>query len=72
MKEHKGLFRRFRELKKDNSEKEEILKQELEAEGGLEKGDMTALILSSLIVIVPICLVLLLVLVAVAGLFLLL
>ena len=48
-------------LPKDNPEKREALKDEVEKEGGLEKQDMFAMILSALIVIVPIALIVLIV-----------
>ena len=56
-----SLFRRFRSLKRDSSEKEAGLREQLGREGGLEKGDFFAMVVSALLVFLPICLVLLLV-----------
>lgn len=41
-------------LKKDNSEKQNELQNEIEEHGGLEKSDMPAMILSALLVILPV------------------
>lgn len=48
-------------LPKDDPEKREALKNEVEKEGGLEKNDLPAMILSALIVILPIALIVLIV-----------
>lgn len=52
----------WKKLKKDNSEKEEELKKGIESEGGLEKGDLPAMIISALLVIVPVVVLVLVVL----------
>lgn len=43
----------FSRLKKPNPEKEEELRNEIEAEGGLEKNDFPAMILGAMLVIMP-------------------
>ena len=55
-----SLLKRFRALKRDNSEKEASFNEQLKREGGLEKGDFSAMVVSALIVFLPICLILLL------------
>ena len=55
-------------LKPDDPEKREKLKDQLEQEGGLEKHDMLAMILSALAVFLPAALGVLLLLVLVCGL----
>ena len=55
-------------LKPDDPEKREKLKDQLEREGGLEKHDMLAMILSALAVFLPAALGVLLLLVLVCGL----
>ena len=55
-------------LKPDDPEKREELQNEIQRQGGLEKGDMLAMILAALGTILPICLVILLFIVFVAGL----
>ncbi len=44
----------WKHLKKDNSEKLEKLREEIEEEGGLSKKDTFAMILSALLVFLPI------------------
>ena len=55
-------------LKPDDPEKREKLKDQLEQEGGLEKHDMLAMILSALAVFLPAALGVLLLLVLFCGL----
>jgi hypothetical protein len=43
----------FKRLKKFDPEKEKELRNEINANGGLEKGDMFAMILSALLVFIP-------------------
>ena len=43
----------FKKLKKYDPEKEQELRNEIEKNGGLEKGDGIAMVLSALLVIVP-------------------
>ena len=43
----------FRRLKKFDPEKEKKLRDEIEAEGGLEKNDFLAMVLGACIVILP-------------------
>jgi hypothetical protein len=43
----------FRRLKKFDPEKERELRNEIEANGGLEKGDMPAMLISAFLVFVP-------------------
>lgn len=47
------LFERFRSLKKYDPEKEQALQNEIEADGGLEKNDLKAMILAALLTIMP-------------------
>ena len=47
------------DLKKDKQVSDEEWAESLERQGGLEKNDFLAMVLSALIVILPICLVLL-------------
>lgn len=48
-----------RVVKKDNSEKEEKIREDIRNEGGLEKKDIPAMLISAYLVILPICLVIL-------------
>ena len=57
----------WRRLKKPDSEKEKRLQKQIEEEGGVEKRDIFAMILSALIVILPVAL-LALVILALIGL----
>lgn len=43
----------FKRLKKFDPEKEKELRNEINANGGLEKGDMFAMIFSALLVFIP-------------------
>lgn len=52
-----------RVVKKDNSEKEQKIREDIVNEGGLEKKDIPAMIISAYLVILPICLAVLVVLV---------
>lgn len=47
----------FRRLKKPDPEKERQLREQIEAEGGLEKNDTLAMILAALLVFVPVALI---------------
>lgn len=55
-------------LKPDDPAKREALQNEIERQGGLEKHDLLAMILAGLGVLVPVCLVVLVVIVLIAGL----
>lgn len=44
----------FKRLKKPDPEKEKKLREEIKAEGGLEKNDFLAMILGAMIVILPV------------------
>jgi len=44
----------FRRIKKPDPKAEEQLREEIRAEGGLEKGDLGALILSAMFTIMPV------------------
>lgn len=57
------LFEKFKKLKKYDPEREQTLRDEIEAAGGLEKNDLKAMIISALITIVPFALALLLVMI---------
>lgn len=48
-----------RVLKKDNGKKEEGLREDIKNEGGLEKKDIPAMLISAYLIIIPICLVVL-------------
>ncbi len=43
----------FKRLKKFDPEKEKELRNEINANGGLEKGDMFAMVISALLVFIP-------------------
>ena len=55
----------WKHLKKDNAEKNEKLRNEIEKEGGLKRRELFAMILSAFVVFIPAALVVLLVLAAV-------
>lgn len=57
----------WKRLKKDDPEKMEKFKDEIEKEGGLEKYDMFAMIVSALLVLVPVALVVLIVMILIAS-----
>lgn len=59
----------WRRLKKFDPEKEKELQRQIEAEGGLEKGDGLAMVLSALLVLLPAALLALGVIVLIAFLF---
>ena len=56
-------------MKKPDEDAERRLREELEKEGGLEKNDLPALIISAILVIVPIALIALLLVCLVGWLF---
>jgi hypothetical protein len=60
----------FKRLKKPDPQKEQTLRDAIENEGGLDKKDMPAMILSALLVIMPVAIVVLLVMVLAIWLFL--
>lgn len=53
------LFEKFKKLKKYDPEAERKLREDIEAEGGLEKDDMKAMIISAFLVLMPVALVIL-------------
>lgn len=57
------LFEKLKKLKKYDPEKEQTLRDEIEAAGGLEKNDLKAMVISALITIVPFALALLLIMI---------
>ncbi|MBE6683963.1 MAG: hypothetical protein E7595_07470 [Ruminococcaceae bacterium] len=59
----------WKRLKKFDPEKEKELQRQIEAEGGLEKGDGLAMVLSALLVLLPAALLALGVIVLIAFLF---
>ena len=63
-----ALFSKF--FRKPDEEKEKKLREELEAEGGVEKKDIPAMILSAYLVFIPVVAILLLVFCFVAWMFL--
>ena len=64
------LIKNFKRIfKKPDRENEEKLREEIEDEGGLEKKDLPALILSAYLLIIPIALVALLLFYLAAKLF---
>ena len=63
------LFGKLRKnLKKFDPEKERQFRDELEENGGLEKNDLKALIVSAMVVIMPVAIILLLVMALFAAL----
>ena len=60
----------FKRLKKPDLEKEQTLRDTIENEGGLDKKDVPAMILSALLVIMPVAIVALLVMVLAIWVFL--
>ena len=56
-------------LKKFDPEKEAELRAQIESEGGLEKNDLLAMVISALLVLVPVALLALVLLVLVGRLF---
>ena len=63
------LFEKYRSLKKYDPEAERKLRDEIEAQGGLEKNDVKAMIIAALLVIVPVVLVIFALFVLMAWLF---
>lgn len=64
------IFDRLKKLKKYDPKKEQALYDEIQENGGLEKNDLLAMILSALLVIMPVALILFIAIVAFAFLFL--
>lgn len=64
------LGKKLKLIKKPNKEKEKELREQIEAEGGLEKGDMPAMIISAFLVFIPVAAVALGLIVLLAWLFL--
>ena len=60
----------FKRLKKPDLQKEQTLRDTIENEGGLDKKDLPAMILSALLVIMPVAIVALLVMVLAIWVFL--
>ena len=60
----------FKRLRKPDLQKEQTLRDTIENEGGLDKKDLPAMILSALLVIMPVAVLALLVLVLAIWLFL--
>ena len=48
------LFDKLKKLKKYDPDAEQALRDEIEANGGLEKNDMKAMILAALLTILPV------------------
>lgn len=63
------IFDKFKKLKKYDPEAERKLREEIEAEGGLEKNDVKAMIISALLVIMPVILIIFLLFVLMAWIF---
>lgn len=64
------IFDKLKKLKKYDPKKEQALYDEIQENGGLEKNDLLAMILSALLVIMPIALLLFIAIVVFAFLFL--
>lgn len=64
------LFHKLKKLKKYDPDKEQALYDEIEANGGLEKNDLKAMIIAAMITILPFALAILLILVLAAWLLL--
>ena len=60
----------FKRLKKPDPKAEEKLREQIKENGGLEKGDLPAMILSALLTIMPVAIIILLLFCLVAWLFL--
>ena len=60
----------FKRLRKPDLEKEQTLRETIENEGGLDKKDVPAMIISALIVIMPVAILALLVMVLMIWVFL--
>ena len=63
------LFEKLRKLKKFDPKKEQALRDEIEAHGGLDKEDMKAMILAALVTIMPLVILVFLLFVLCAWLF---
>ena len=63
------IFDKFKKLKKYDPEAERTLREEIEAEGGLEKNDVKAMIISALLVIVPVIVIIFLLFMQMAWIF---
>ncbi len=63
------IFDKFKKLKKYDPEAERTLREEIEAEGGLEKNDVKAMIISALLVIVPVIVIIFLLFMLMAWIF---
>ena len=48
------LLEKLKKLKKPNLEAEEKLREEIASQGGLEKGDLFAMILSAMLTSIPV------------------
>ena len=48
------LLEKLKKLKKPNLEAEEKLREEIASQGGLEKGDLFAMILSAMLTFIPV------------------
>lgn len=64
------LGKKLKLIKKPDKEKEKQLREQIENEGGLEKGDMPAMIISAFLVFIPVAAVVLGLIVLLAWLFL--
>ncbi len=62
-------FDKFKKLKKYDPEAERKLREEIEAEGGLEKNDMKAMIISAVLVIMPVIVIIFLLFMLMAWIF---
>lgn len=63
------LFEKFKKLKKFDPEQEKTLRDEIEANGGLEKNDMKAMIIAALLTIMPVAIAVFLLFILAAWLF---
>ena len=63
------LFEKFKKLKKFDPEKAQALREEIEANGGLEKNDMKAMIIAALLTIMPVAIAVFLLFILAAWLF---
>lgn len=63
------LFDKLKKLKKYDPEKEQSLRDEIEAGGGLEKNDLKAMIIAALLTIMPVAIVIFLLFILAAWLF---
>ena len=63
------MFDKLKKLNKFDPQKEQDLRDEIEANGGLEKNDMKAMILAALLTIMPVVIVIFLLFILAAWLF---